>query len=89
MKKEYFKLVVEENDFCFRNYKWDTLRFAWGGNWKQRFIIQSIIDLYWINEGQEIYNKFLAAIENIKNLSEFWEKTWIFVLYKNNYVPKE
>jgi hypothetical protein len=81
--KHYFKLKTTQDwDYFFESKDKEVLRFAWGWNGKRKFIIESLVNLYWEQEGQEIFNRFLSAIENIKNISDYWEKTGIFVLYE-------
>ena len=99
--KVYFKLKkTQDGDYHFEtDYNsikkmvgmWDKdskfiLRFAGWWDWKQKFIIQSLKTLYWDYEWQEIFQKFLMWLDNIKNTSQFWDNTWVFVLYKKTNV---
>lgn len=80
-EKVYFRLVVKEDwEYHFVNDAWDKLHFAW---WKQqkKFIVESLIKLYWPKEWPDIMNKFLQWLDYIQNISPYWKGTWVFVLY--------
>ena len=80
-EKSYFRLVVNEDwSYYFISDKWERLHFAWGKAQK-KFIVQSLINLYWPEEWSAIMNKFLQWLDNIQKISPYWKGTWIFVLY--------
>ena len=78
INKTYFYLKQEDNwDYYFTNSSWDRLHFAW----QPKYIIESLVNLYWQKEWLDIFNKFLYWLDNIKNVSKFKNRTWAFVLY--------
>lgn len=80
-EKSYFRLVVNEDwSYHFVDDEWYKLHFAWGKAQK-KFIVQSLINLYWSEEWPDIMNKFLQWLDNIQKISQYWKGTWIFVLY--------
>ena len=78
MKKNYFYLTQKWDDYFWTNDNWDVLRF-W---WHPKFIIDSLVDLYW-KEWIKIFNQFLNACDNISKVWKFRNRTGTFVLYKN------
>lgn len=86
--KTYFRLKETKDDYFFESNKWQILRFAGGGQGKKKFIIESLTQMYWEKDGIDIFNKFLAGIDNIKNTSWYWANTWVFVLYEKQDVFK-
>ena len=89
-EKQYFRLkTLSDWDYLFESNKWDTLRFAGGWNGKRKFIISSLVSLFWEQEWIDIFNKFLEWVDNIRNVSWFWSDTWVFVLYPRKNVFKD
>ena len=52
--------------------------WAWGKDWK--FILQSLINKHWEEEGKKIYSNYNMALLDVA--TGFWrEDTWSIVLY--------
>jgi hypothetical protein len=86
--KKYFRLVSTDDDYYFQSNTWDIMRFAGGWDGRKKFIIQSLINLYWETEAANVWGKFLNALDNIHTLTDKWKNTGIFVLYQKNHAPQ-
>lgn len=80
-RKQHF-VYKENNDWYSReNKRGDQLYF--GGN--PKFIVTSLVNLYWPVKGKQVFDEFM---EWIRNISKLWifingKETATFVLYRN------
>lgn len=79
IKKDYF--IYKEKDW---DYYWEwphreKLRFCG----RPKFIIQSLVKLYWAEEAKELFEKFMNGIAAIPDMEIDWQKfkAASFVLY--------
>lgn len=81
-EKKYFKFE-EDSEWRYRwvGQDWSKLYFAW----TPKFIVQSLVKLYWRKEWEEIFTKFMKWIAWIKDI-EFpgyrKDSPATFVLYR-------
>ena len=77
--KRYFVYKETKEWYHWEAGNWDKLHFC--GN--PKFIVGSLVSLYWAEEWKKIFESFMRWVENIKNLkgSNTWD-TATFVLYR-------
>ncbi len=90
MKKDVLYFVAkytEESGFFFHSHDYKyTIRIAWGNRNNPNFFLASLIDLYWLKEWSEIYQKCIAWFVHIeeKNKHLFNKPAASLVIYKKN-----
>lgn len=67
---------------------WGTMVwfFAWGNDENPPFIVQALINKYWPREWYDIYNKFVEALYDVKDIEINWWFSWdtaAFIIYEN------
>lgn len=79
IKKDYFVYKEKDWDYYWEWPNREKLRFCG----RPKFIIQSLVRLYWPEEAKEIFDKFITAIKNIPEMEADWAKfkAATFVLY--------
>ena len=80
-RKQHFVYKETRGWYSRENENGDQLYF--GGN--PKFIVTSLVNLYWPEKGKQVFDEFM---EWIRNISKLWifingKETATFVLYKN------
>lgn len=80
-RKQHFVYKEKDNWYSRENENGDQLYF--GGN--PKFIVTSLVNLYWPQKGKQVFDEFMEWIRNISKLGIFinGKETATFVLYKN------
>ena len=80
-EKEYFFFKKNENGYFWRGQTWSTLRFTGS----PKFIVKSLVNLFWPEKGEQVFDDFMAGMDNIGNTEYPSYRKWdpaCFVLYK-------
>ena len=82
--KIHYTASLHDRWIVFEWTDWTKAYFAWWNESKPKFIIQSLVQLYWKEEWFDIYKKFCNWLLNIKNIKspKDWVTTWALVIYK-------
>lgn len=80
--KSYFAYKETDEWYLWENEKGERL-FFWGN---PKFIVSSLVDLFWIEKGKQVFEDFMNWVKHIKDLWIFlnWKPTATFVLYQNS-----
>lgn len=79
INKTYFVYKEKDWDYYWEWPKGEKLRFCG----RPKFIIQSLVKLYWAEEAQNIFQKFMQWVATIPDMESDWAsfKAATFVLY--------
>ena len=87
LKKKTHFIAINDSDWWieFQSKDWSMkMYWAWWNKTQVNYILQALIELYWKQEGIEIYQKFNYALTTVSDItnsqSDMW-RLWVLTLY--------